>query len=368
MRPRDFIRYIQVCADSDARLGKTHIDPETVRREDKSFSNYLRNEIEDEIHGLLPDIKAILDTLANLRKTEFKGDEFRAVYSAALDKGSVTTKDPKFVLQVLFHFSVIGNRPRQKLLQFFRYSNKEARFNVNENIIVHRGLYISANNMKNDRTPASRQSCRFQRAEWRSACDPRTTPCGAGLRRQFPCRGRAWLGPLATQAAAASVRSSAPCLSRRKPVSQPMRAALRAFSGEVGTGSPQKMRPLKDNKSEFRSNGIGNSLRPVGSALSGPPLFEMPAQIVDRGKAEFSEVRLSKSAFVPATYKIRTKSAKSRGLEKDGRRERISGLSRALAVQSFVCEGPCLLGIFARPQPDRECLADLRQLGAGCGA
>ena len=135
MRPRDFIRYIQVCADSDARLGKTHIDPETVRREDKSFSNYLRNEIEDEIHGLLPDIKAILDTLANLRKTEFKGDEFRAVYSAALDKGSVTTKDPKFVLQVLFHFSVIGNRPRQKLLQFFRYSNKEARFNVNENAV-----------------------------------------------------------------------------------------------------------------------------------------------------------------------------------------------------------------------------------------
>jgi hypothetical protein len=24
-------------------------------------------------------------------------------------------------------------------------------------------------------------------------------------------------------------------------------AAARAFSGEVGTGSPQKMRPLKDN-------------------------------------------------------------------------------------------------------------------------
>ncbi|MFZ1883181.1 MAG: hypothetical protein WAU53_06155 [Rhodoplanes sp.] len=33
---------------------------------------------------------------------------------------------------------------------------------------------------------------------------------------------------------------------------------FRAFSGEVGTGSPQKMRPLKDNQSEFRFhwNGI----------------------------------------------------------------------------------------------------------------
>ncbi len=34
--------------------------------------------------------------------------------------------------------------------------------------------------------------------------------------------------------------------------------AARAFSGEVGTGSPQKMRPLKDDQSEFRFhwNGI----------------------------------------------------------------------------------------------------------------
>jgi hypothetical protein len=31
--------------------------------------------------------------------------------------------------------------------------------------------------------------------------------------------------------------------------------ALRAFSGEVGTGSPQKMRPLKDNQSIFRRSG-----------------------------------------------------------------------------------------------------------------
>jgi hypothetical protein len=37
----------------------------------------------------------------------------------------------------------------------------------------------------------------------------------------------------------------------------------RAFSGEVGTGSPQKMRPLKDNWSEFRfqRNGIRSSQR-----------------------------------------------------------------------------------------------------------
>jgi len=37
----------------------------------------------------------------------------------------------------------------------------------------------------------------------------------------------------------------------------------RAFSGEVGTGSPQKMRLLKNNQSEFRFhwNGIRSSVR-----------------------------------------------------------------------------------------------------------
>jgi hypothetical protein len=59
-----------------------------------------------------------------------------------------------------------------------------------------------------------------------------------------------------------------------------------------------------------------------------------------------AEVRLSKSAFVPATYKNRTKSAESRGLEKDDRRERIFELGRLRAVQRFAREGPCLLGIF----------------------
>jgi hypothetical protein len=143
MRPRDFIRYLQVCAESDAREGHDRISPETVRREDKSFSNYLRNEIEDEVHGVLPDISGILDTLAHLRKPIFNIQEFRNAYKERLANGAVQTPDAELVLQILLHFSVIGNRPKQKLLEFFKFSNKEARFNSKEDIIVHRGLYKS---------------------------------------------------------------------------------------------------------------------------------------------------------------------------------------------------------------------------------
>jgi len=142
-RPRDFIRYIQVCADYSVRAGNQLIDAETVRREDKSFSNYLRNELDDEIHGLLPDIREIFDTIAHIRKQEFRITEFRAIYQDRLKKGFLKTPDPDFVLQVLFHFSVIGNRPKQRMVDVFRFANKDARFNSNENIIVHRGLYKS---------------------------------------------------------------------------------------------------------------------------------------------------------------------------------------------------------------------------------
>jgi hypothetical protein len=48
--------------------------------------------------------------------------------------------------------------------------------------------------------------------------------------------------------------------------------------------------------------------------------------------------------------------AKSRGLEKDGRREQILGLRRGAAVQRFGREGPCLLGIFPPWRTGREYL------------
>ena len=114
-----------------------------MRREDKAFSNYLRNELEDEVHGLLPDIHDILDVLAHLRKPTFSLGEFRVAYLQKLKAGGITTSDPDFVAQALFHFSIIGNRPRQKTVEVFKFINKEARLNPRELIIVHRGLYKS---------------------------------------------------------------------------------------------------------------------------------------------------------------------------------------------------------------------------------
>jgi len=59
-----------------------------------------------------------------------------------------------------------------------------------------------------------------------------------------------------------------------------------------------------------------------------------------------AEVGITKNDSKSAAYENRTKSVKSGGLEKDGRRERILALRRGAEVQSFVREGPVFIGDF----------------------
>ncbi len=143
LRPRDYVRYLQVCAEIALEKGHDKIIPDVVNEADKAFSNYLRSELEDEFHGVIPDIHRILDIFTTLRKQTLRIDEFKEHFDTAVENGLIKTKDFQFVLQMLFHFSLIGNQPKQHSHQVFRYKNKEARINMKENIIIHRGLFRS---------------------------------------------------------------------------------------------------------------------------------------------------------------------------------------------------------------------------------
>lgn len=143
LRPRDFIRYIQVCAEDTLNLGYNHIHPKTIKFADKSFSNYLKDEIIDEIHALLPDINNIFQIISQIRKQSFSVAEFKEAYNIYLERGTIKEKNVDYVLQTLYDFSVLGNQPKQKTTQIFRYLNREARINVKEYLVVHRGLFKS---------------------------------------------------------------------------------------------------------------------------------------------------------------------------------------------------------------------------------
>jgi hypothetical protein len=140
LRPRDFIKYLQTCAEETPK--EYHrISSNTVKRVSKSFSNYLKRELVAEIHGVIPEINAALSVISQIRKQTFSIEEFTREYDKQVQRGAIKDKDVNFVLNVLFNFSVLGNQPSQKTVTVFRYLNKDAQLNFREKIVVHSGLF-----------------------------------------------------------------------------------------------------------------------------------------------------------------------------------------------------------------------------------
>jgi len=118
------------------------IHANTIRLVDTAFSNYLKDELRDELFAILPDIWATFDVISQIRKWNFSKMEFEHAYQEQVNRGGFSQKDIGFVLQVLFLFSVIGNARRHDYY-VFRYLHRDARLNFNDRIVVHRGLFKS---------------------------------------------------------------------------------------------------------------------------------------------------------------------------------------------------------------------------------
>lgn len=142
LRPRDFIRYIQCCCSEIVRNDFPFIKNGIIKYEDRAFSNYLRDEIKDEVYPLLPDIDSIFQVLSNLRKWNFSVSEFIAEFDKYVKTGKIKETNIDFVLDVLFNFSVIGNQDKHhKEIYYFKYLHTNMTYNKNENVVIHRGLF-----------------------------------------------------------------------------------------------------------------------------------------------------------------------------------------------------------------------------------
>lgn len=141
-RPRDYINYIQECAAMEIKRSNREISTDTIKDADKSYSNYLRKELIDEVHGVLPDIDAILLIFSELRKWIMSIDEFKKAYAERFASKVVQNPDADFVLRTLFYFSIVGNVVRVGV-HIFRHQRPSAQLNFRENIVIHRGLMKS---------------------------------------------------------------------------------------------------------------------------------------------------------------------------------------------------------------------------------
>lgn len=145
LRPRDYVRFLQVCAEETSkRPNKFLISASTTKYADREFSNYLRDEIVDEIYPILPEIDMILQIITNIRKPIFSVDEFRIMYLEYLESGTLKEKNIDYVLNTLFNFSIIGNQHKKQVdVIYFKYLQTNMNFNKNEKIVLHRGLLKS---------------------------------------------------------------------------------------------------------------------------------------------------------------------------------------------------------------------------------
>lgn len=141
LRPRDYVRYLQVCAEQTCNRDEHVIPSHTTKYADRAFSNYLKDEIVDEIYPLLPEIDIILQIITNIRKPIFSVSEFRDEYQDYLTSGTLKEQNIDYVLNTLFNFSIIGNQnKRQADIVYFKYLQTNMNFNKNEKIVLHRGL------------------------------------------------------------------------------------------------------------------------------------------------------------------------------------------------------------------------------------
>lgn len=141
MRPRDFVQYVKECVTLAKERSEMPILPQTVKDADDIFSEYLKGETIDEIFAVIPEINEILGLLSTIRKQSFQFTTFEHEYNELVKREVVPKRDVKNILLILFDSGVLGNQPTMKGQAIFKFSKKSPRFNFNETMIVHRGLY-----------------------------------------------------------------------------------------------------------------------------------------------------------------------------------------------------------------------------------
>lgn len=140
-RPRDFIKYFQECSKQVINNGAMRVYPTIIKMADNEFSEYMKNEIIDEIYAVLPEYEDIFAILSLIRKQTFNPQQFVEKYDKMVEDEKIPNKGAETVLKILFEYSVIGNKPSMKNQSIFKYEKNSARFNFKENIIIHRGLF-----------------------------------------------------------------------------------------------------------------------------------------------------------------------------------------------------------------------------------
>ena len=143
--PRDFIQLL-------AHIQKCCIRGEITHRQILAgirnySSKYFLPEIRDELVGYVSQERsdALIRAISRLKRSRLRFGEISAHlhYEGLLQKADMLT-----LLESLFHCSAIGNVKRDgsdKIYWSYRFRNRHSQLNLEEEVVVHRGLWRAMN-------------------------------------------------------------------------------------------------------------------------------------------------------------------------------------------------------------------------------
>jgi hypothetical protein len=147
LRPRDIIRFANSALEEFKRRtggrGNDLISNVDIKNARKAYSEYLRDELGDEISSSFPEWKDYLNVLRRIGWTRFNRQKFNQAYESVKRRLSLS-KTADEALYFFYEYSIIGFQRAAGaagLVQHFRYQDENVRFNPEaREFIVHRGL------------------------------------------------------------------------------------------------------------------------------------------------------------------------------------------------------------------------------------
>lgn len=143
LRPRDLIKFSNLCLDEARHRSSRTIDMEHVKAATPLYSAYLQRELSDEISTHYPTWSDWLELLRRVAQVKFQRQHFANLCSRypELTGGA----HPLYILEALFRFSVIGYSRRvpgpSKTQEFWKYRLGAVAFDrTPDHYVIHLGL------------------------------------------------------------------------------------------------------------------------------------------------------------------------------------------------------------------------------------
>lgn len=143
LRPRDLIVFLKDSCQRAKSAGRDQINAQVIDKYMVEYSGDLRNDLEMEILPILPRIREIMMTISHVRSAVFPYKRLKPKLEKLLSKE--IEENPIYldrVMNTLFNFNVIGNKTKNNV-HVFSYLKKYSEINLEENLIIHKGLLKS---------------------------------------------------------------------------------------------------------------------------------------------------------------------------------------------------------------------------------